>query len=74
MNSLPKSWPVRAVWFALAVSAIWALFVFGSNYRSCRSSGSSQILCFILALFFSWLEVLVAAIGTVIRLIVLIMP
>ena len=74
MNSLPASWPVRAVWSALAVSAIWALFVFGFNYRSCRSTGSGEVLCFTLALFLSWLEVLVAVIGTIIRLIILIMP
>jgi hypothetical protein len=74
MNPLPESWPARAVWFALAVSAIWARFIFGSQYSSCRTDGSGQVLCFILALVLSWLEILLAVIGTVIQLIVLIMP
>jgi hypothetical protein len=74
MNAAHPNWPVRAVWTMLAVAAIWVLYTFGSHYTSCRADGSGQVLCFILALFFGWLEVLFTVIGTVIRLIVLIMP
>jgi len=71
---MPESWLARVVWFALPIAAIWALFVFASHYGSCRSSGSAQVWCFILALIFGCLEVLFTLIGPVIRLIVLIMP
>ena len=74
MNAAHHAWPARAVWTMLAVAAIWAVYTFGSHYSVCRADGSGQVLCFLLSLFLSWLEVLVFVVGTVLKLITLIMP
>ncbi len=58
----------------LAIAAIWAVYTFGSHYSSCRADGSGQVLCFFLALLFSWLEVIVIVIATIVKLITLALP
>jgi hypothetical protein len=57
VNAVHHNLPARTMWAMLAVSAIWALLAFGSHYASCRADGSSQVLCFVLAVFFDWFEI-----------------
>jgi hypothetical protein len=59
MNTLPQGWPARTLWLMLAISAVWTLYVFGANYESCRVDGTGKIICFLIALVLSYLEVLV---------------
>jgi hypothetical protein len=58
----------------LAVAAIWTVYVFGSNYGNCRVDGTGKIICFAIALFMSYLEVLVFVIATIAKLLMLILP
>jgi hypothetical protein len=58
----------------LAVAAMWAVYTFGSHYSSCRADGSDQVLCFFLALLFSWFEAIVIVIATIVKVITLAMP
>jgi hypothetical protein len=74
MNASPQSWASRALWLVLAISAAWAVYVFGSHYGSCRADGTGELFCFVIALFFGWLEVLVFVIVTVAKLLMLILP
>jgi hypothetical protein len=74
MNGIHPNWPARAVWIMLAIAAIWAIYAFASHYSSCRTDGSGQVPCFVLALFFSWLDLLVLVIATVVKLITLALP
>jgi hypothetical protein len=74
MNASPQGWPSRALWLMFAISAAWAVYVFGSHYGSCRADGTGELFCFVIALFFGWLEVLVFVIVTVAKLLMLILP
>jgi hypothetical protein len=47
----------------LAISAVWTVYVFCSNYGSCRADETGKIACFLITLFMSWLEVLVSSIS-----------
>jgi hypothetical protein len=58
----------------LATSAAWAIYVFGSHYGSCRANGFGELICFLFALFVSWLEVLFFVIVTVGKFLVFILP
>jgi hypothetical protein len=57
-----------------AISAAWAVYVFGSQYASCRAHGSGELFCFVIALVFGWLEILVFVVVTVAKLLMLILP
>jgi hypothetical protein len=37
MNASPQGWASRALWLMFAISAAWAVYVFGSHYGSCRA-------------------------------------
>ena len=74
MNTVPQSSPRYALWIILAISAVWALYVFGSYYSSCRSNAFGQIVCFLFALFVGFLDILLFILGTIGKLIVLILP
>jgi hypothetical protein len=74
MNASSQGWASRALWLMFAISAAWAVYVFGSHYGSCRADGTGEIFCFVIALFFGWLEVLVFVIVTVAKLLMLILP
>jgi hypothetical protein len=77
MNASPQGWASRALWLMFAISAAWAVYVFGSHYGSCRADGTGELFCFVIALFFGWLEVLVFVIFvivTVAKLLMLILP
>jgi hypothetical protein len=74
MNASPQGWASRALWLMFAISAAWALYLFGSHYGSCRVDGTGQLLCFFIALFLSWLQVLVFVVVTVAKLLMLILP
>jgi hypothetical protein len=74
MNALPQGWAARALWTMLAISALWTLYMFGSNYGDCRVDGTGKITCFIITLFMSCLEVLAFVIVTIAKLLTLILP
>jgi hypothetical protein len=74
MKASPQGWASRALWLMFAISAAWAVYVFGSRYGSCRADGTGELFCFGIALFFGWLEVLVFVIATVAKLLMLILP
>jgi hypothetical protein len=50
------------------------LYVFGSQYEGCRAGEYSQLGCFFLALFGTWVQVLVFVVMTVGKLLVLVLP
>jgi hypothetical protein len=74
MNGLPQGWAARGLWLMLAISAGWAVYVFGSNYGSCRIDGTGKITCFLITLSMSCLEILVFAIVVIAKLLMLILP
>lgn len=74
MKGLPQSWAARGLWLVLAISAVWTVYVFGSNYGDCRMDGAGKITCLLITLFMSCLEVLVFVIATIAKLLVLILP
>ncbi len=55
-----------------AISAAWAVYVFGSHYGTCRADGTGELFCFVIALFFGSLEVMVFVIVTLAKLLMLI--
>jgi hypothetical protein len=64
----------RALWLMFAISTAWAVYVFGSQYGSCRAHGSGELFCFVIALIFGWLEILFFIIGTVVKFLMLVLP
>jgi hypothetical protein len=74
MNASSQGWAGRALWLMFAISTAWAVYVFGSHYGSCRADGTGELFCFVIALFFGWLEILVFVIVTVAKLLMLILP
>jgi hypothetical protein len=74
MNVLPQGQPARALWLMFAISGAWVIYLFGTHYGSCRLNGTDQVACFVIALFLSWLEVLVFVFGTIVKLIMFILP
>jgi hypothetical protein len=74
MSASLQNWASRALWLIFAISAVWAVYVFGSQYGSCRAHGSGELFCFAIALVFGWLEVLVFAIVTIAKVLMLILP
>jgi hypothetical protein len=74
MNRLPQGWVAGALWAMLAIAAIWTVYLFGSNYGNCRVDGTGKIMCFLITLFMSCLEVLIFVIVTIAKLLRLILP
>jgi hypothetical protein len=64
----------RALWLVLAVSALWVILVTSSNYAHCRADGSGKMWCFADALIGSAIQVIVFALGTVVKLLLLVLP
>jgi hypothetical protein len=58
----------------LAISAMWTVYLFGSNYGNCRIDGTGKITCFVTTVFLSCLDVLVFVIVTIAKLLMLILP
>jgi hypothetical protein len=71
---IPAHWPGRVLWLMLAVAACWVVYVFGLNYAGCRATGYGEVVCFFGALIVGSLELLFFVLGTVLRLISLLMP
>jgi hypothetical protein len=69
-----SSWLSRAVWLMLLVAAIWAIFVFSSNYQSCRAWSASELLCFAIMLVRSVLDILSFAVTTIVKILGAILP
>ena len=64
----------RALWLALAVSAVWVIVISISNYNECRAYGLGKIGCFVVTLMVSAFQVIIFVIGTVIKLLLLVLP
>jgi hypothetical protein len=58
----------------LAVSACWAIYLFASNYGSCRANGYGHITCFIVMLLFSCVEVLIFVVVTAAKILMAVLP
>ncbi len=69
-----SSWLSRAVRLMLLAAAVWVIYVFGSNYLSCRAYGTSELLCFAITLFRSGFEILTFVVTTAVKVLRAILP
>jgi hypothetical protein len=74
MNARARNWPSLALWLILAVSGGWAIYLFATNYGSCRTNGYGQITCFVITLLFSCVEVLAFVVMTTTKILMSILP
>jgi len=69
-----RSRAAQALWFMLIGAACWVVYLIASHYGSCRADGSGKTGCFIWALVSGGFEALAFAIGTVTKLLRLVLP
>jgi hypothetical protein len=69
-----SSWLSRAVWLMLLAAAVWVIYVFSSNYLSCRAYGTGELLCFTITLFRSGFEIFTFVITTTVKVLRAILP
>ena len=74
MIAARKNWRGRALWLMLGVSACWVVYVFGSNYNGCRNYGFGQVICLLGTILFSGVEIFFFVIGSLAKIVALIMP
>ena len=69
-----QTWGPRALWLIFAISAVYVLSVFGSDYGGCRAEGYVKLVCFGYALILGYFKLLAFIIVTVARLLILFLP
>jgi hypothetical protein len=74
MNRLPQSWAGWVVWSILGIAAFWSAYRFGVFYGACREGGSDKVWCLSVALYATFIQVLVQAFQTFVKLATLVLP
>jgi hypothetical protein len=64
----------RVLWFMLAVSACWVIYLAAATYTACRAGGTQPLPCFVWALISGCLEALAFAIITALKILILVLP
>jgi hypothetical protein len=63
-----------ALWFMLFVAACWIVYLIATDYGNCRADGSEKVGCFFLALLAGCFEALAFVLGTIVKLLRLVLP
>jgi hypothetical protein len=69
-----STWLARAIWTMLTVSIVAGLFLASANYAACRADGTDKVVCVFISLITSIVQAILFAIGTVIDLIIALLP
>jgi hypothetical protein len=69
-----SNWLSRAIRLMLLAAAVWVIYVFSSNYLSCRAYGTSELTCFAITLFRSGFEILAFVVTTTVKILRAILP